>query len=72
MIHLGETGSGAGMKLIDNFLTGVLASFAKALARIERSAFNKEAAIDLLLNGAGRSRMTRNIAAADARAKLRC
>jgi 3-hydroxyisobutyrate dehydrogenase len=61
--HLGETGSGARMKLINNFLTGVqLASFAEALAWIERSALNKEAAIDLLCNGAGGSPMIKNIA----------
>jgi 3-hydroxyisobutyrate dehydrogenase len=63
MIHLGETGSGARMKLINNSLTDVqLTSFAEALAWIERSAFNKEAAIDLPLNGAGGSPMIRNIA----------
>jgi 3-hydroxyisobutyrate dehydrogenase len=61
MIHLGKTRSGARMKLI--FLTGVqLASFAEELVWIELSAFNKEAAIDLLLNGAGGSPMIRNIA----------
>jgi 3-hydroxyisobutyrate dehydrogenase len=62
-IHLGESGSGARMKLINNFLTGVqLASFAEALAWIERSALNKEAAVDLLCNGAGGSPMIKNIA----------
>jgi 3-hydroxyisobutyrate dehydrogenase len=63
MIHLGESGSGARMKLINNFLTGVqLASFAEALAWIERSALDKEAAVDLLCNGAGGSPMIKNIA----------
>jgi len=63
MIHLGESGSGARMKLINNFLTGVqLASFAEALAWIERSALNKEAAVDLLCSGAGGSPMIKNIA----------
>ncbi len=61
--HLGENGSGARMKLINNFLTGVqLASFAEALAWIERSSMNKEAAIDMLCNGAGGSPMIKNIA----------
>jgi len=51
------------MKLINNFLTGVqLASFAEALGWIERSSLNKEAAIDLLCNGAGGSPMIKNIA----------
>jgi 3-hydroxyisobutyrate dehydrogenase len=63
VLHLGETGSGARIKLINNFLTGVqLASFAEALAWIERSSLNKEAAIDLLCNGAGGSPMIKNIA----------
>jgi 3-hydroxyisobutyrate dehydrogenase len=61
--HLGGTGSGARMKLINNFLTGAqLASFAEALAWIERSSLNEEAAIDMLCNGAGGSPMIKNIA----------
>jgi 3-hydroxyisobutyrate dehydrogenase len=63
VIHLGETGSGARMKLINNFLTGVqLASLAEAIAWIERTALNKEAAVDLLCNGAGGSPMIKNVA----------
>ncbi|MFP5228004.1 MAG: NAD(P)-dependent oxidoreductase [Acidobacteriota bacterium] len=50
---LGPTGSGAQLKLINNFLSGVqVASFAEALAWIERTALNREVAIDFLKSGA--------------------
>jgi 3-hydroxyisobutyrate dehydrogenase len=62
-IHFGPTGSGARMKLINNFLTGVqLASFAEALGWIEHSQLDRDAAIDLLCNGPGGSPMIKNIA----------
>jgi 3-hydroxyisobutyrate dehydrogenase len=51
--HLGPTGSGALIKLINNFVCGVqLASIAEALAWIEQSGLDRAQALEVLLNGA--------------------
>ena len=51
--HLGPTGSGALVKLINNFVCGAqLASLAEALAMIERSHLDRDKTLDVLLNGA--------------------
>lgn len=53
IVFLGPTGSGARMKLINNFLAGVqVASLAEALAWIERSGLDREQALKVLKNGA--------------------
>jgi 3-hydroxyisobutyrate dehydrogenase len=53
VIHLGPIGCGAQLKLINNFLCGVqVASFAEALAWIERTELNEDAAIGFLKKGA--------------------
>lgn len=53
IIHMGPNGSGALMKLINNFLAGVqAASLGEAIALIERSGINRDAALDILYNGA--------------------
>ena len=53
IVHLGPVGSGAQMKLINNFLCAVqVASFAEALAWIERTQLQADAALDLLKRGA--------------------
>lgn len=53
VIHLGPTGSGAKMKLINNFLAGVqVASLAEGLAWIERSGLDPEKALAILKAGA--------------------
>jgi 3-hydroxyisobutyrate dehydrogenase len=53
IVLLGPTGSGARMKLINNFLCGVQAvSLAEALAWIERSGLEREQALALLKKGA--------------------
>jgi 3-hydroxyisobutyrate dehydrogenase len=60
---LGPTGSGASFKLINNFLCGVqLASFAEALAMIERSGLDRDAAVGLLTNGAPASPLVKGVA----------
>jgi 3-hydroxyisobutyrate dehydrogenase len=52
-IHLGPSGSGASMKLINNFVCGVqAASFAEALSLIDASGLDSEKAMSILLNGA--------------------
>lgn len=53
IIHLGPIGSGAKMKLINNFLCGVqVASLAEALAWIERSGLDRDRALAVLKSGA--------------------
>jgi 3-hydroxyisobutyrate dehydrogenase len=53
VVHLGPVGSGAKMKLINNFLCGVqVASLAEGLAWIERSGLDEEKALSILKAGA--------------------
>lgn len=53
IVHLGPVGSGATMKLINNFLCGVqVASLAEGLAWIERSGLDRDKALTVLKNGA--------------------
>jgi 3-hydroxyisobutyrate dehydrogenase len=53
IIHLGPLGSGAKMKLINNFLCGVqVASLAEGLTWIERSGLDREKALAVLKSGA--------------------
>jgi 3-hydroxyisobutyrate dehydrogenase len=53
IVHLGPTGSGAKMKLINNFLCGVqVASLAEGLAWIERSGLDPRQALSILSAGA--------------------
>jgi 3-hydroxyisobutyrate dehydrogenase len=52
-VHLGPVGSGARMKLINNFLCGVqVVSLAEGLAWIERSGLDRDQALKILKNGA--------------------
>lgn len=51
--HLGPVGSGAQLKLINNFLCGVqVASFAEALTWIERNGLDRAASLDFLKTAA--------------------
>lgn len=53
IVHLGSVGSGAKMKLINNFLCGVqVASLAEGLTWIERSGLDLEKALSVLKSGA--------------------
>jgi 3-hydroxyisobutyrate dehydrogenase len=53
IIHLGSLGSGAMMKLINNFLCGVqVASLAEGLTWIERCGLDREKALTVLKSGA--------------------
>lgn len=53
VIHLGPTGSGALLKLINNFMCGVqAASLAEATALISRSGLDRTKALEMLMNGA--------------------
>ena len=70
VIHLGPNGSGALMKLINNFLCGVqAASFAEALSLIDTGGLNRAKAMAILTGGAPGSgivnRMAERMAAND-------
>jgi 3-hydroxyisobutyrate dehydrogenase len=56
IIHFGPVGSGGQVKLINNFLCGVqAASFAEAVAWVERTGLNRQQALDFLKSGAAGS-----------------
>jgi 3-hydroxyisobutyrate dehydrogenase len=62
--HLGPTGSGALVKLINNFLCGVqAASLAEAISIIERSSLDRTVALDAILGGSPGSPVMRTLAA---------
>jgi 3-hydroxyisobutyrate dehydrogenase len=62
IVHLGPVGSGATMKLVNNFLCGVqAAALAEALAVIENSGLNRDAAFDILANGAPGSPLVKGL-----------
>jgi 3-hydroxyisobutyrate dehydrogenase len=61
--HLGPTGSGAMIKLINNFVCGVqVASLAEALTMIERSGLDRAKALEILTLGAPGSPIVRTVA----------
>ncbi len=61
---MGPNGSGALMKLINNFLAAVqAASLGEAIALIERSQLNRDAALDILYNGAPGSPLIKTVGA---------
>jgi 3-hydroxyisobutyrate dehydrogenase len=62
IVHLGPLGSGAKMKLVNNFLCGVqVASLAEAISWLERSGLNLDQALTVLKNGAPGSPLLANI-----------
>jgi 3-hydroxyisobutyrate dehydrogenase len=64
IVHVGPSGSGALIKLLNNFLCAVQAvSFAEALAVIENSGLDKANALELLTNGTPGSPLVRAMAA---------
>jgi 3-hydroxyisobutyrate dehydrogenase len=64
IVHIGPTGSGALIKLINNFLCGVqAASIAEALALIEAGGLDRQKSLDVLTNGAPGSPILRNLGA---------
>lgn len=62
--HLGPTGSGAMIKLINNFLCGVqVASLAEAIAWIERGGLDRAQAVNVLTEGSPGSPLVKMLAA---------
>jgi 3-hydroxyisobutyrate dehydrogenase len=63
IIHLGPVGSGALVKLINNFLCGVqAASLAEAIAVIERSALDRDRTVQAIVNGSPGSPVMKTLA----------
>ena len=63
VLHLGTVGSGARMKLINNFVCGVqAASFAEALSMIDAGGLDRAAAVSILTGGAPGSGIVKRIA----------
>ncbi|MDW5267670.1 MAG: NAD(P)-dependent oxidoreductase [Edaphobacter sp.] len=63
IVHLGASGSGAKMKLVNNFLCGVqVASLAEGIAWLERSGLDRDKALDILKRGAPGSPLLASIA----------
>jgi 3-hydroxyisobutyrate dehydrogenase len=63
VVHLGPVGSGARMKLINNFVCGVqAAALGEAIALIERSGLDLDSALSILLNGAPGSPLVNAVA----------
>lgn len=61
--YLGPTGSGALVKLINNFVCGThIASLAQALAMVERSTLDRDRTMAVLVNGAMGSPIVKTIA----------
>lgn len=64
IVHLGPSGSGALMKLINNFVCGVqVAALAEGVALIERTELNAEQAVGVLTGGAPGSPLVKMLAA---------
>lgn len=62
--HLGPTGSGSLMKLVNNFLCGVqVASLAEAVALIEKGGLDRAKALEILYGGAPGSPMVKALGA---------
>ncbi len=64
VVYLGPAGSGAKMKLLNNFLCGVqVASLAEGIAWLEQSGLDREKALDVLKKGAPGSPLLAGISA---------
>lgn len=64
VVHLGPTGAGAFVKLVNNFMCGVqVVALAEAVALVEASGLDREKALGILLNGAPGSPLVKGVAA---------
>src|SRR4029453_8297354 len=64
ILHVGASGRGALLKLVNNFMCGVqAASLAEALALIERSGLDRAKSLELLTHGAPGSPLVKTVAA---------
>jgi 3-hydroxyisobutyrate dehydrogenase len=64
IVHVGTTGSGALLKLVNNFMCGVqAASLAEALALVEKAGLDRAKALEVLTNGAPGSPLVKTVSA---------
>jgi 3-hydroxyisobutyrate dehydrogenase len=64
IVHVGATGSGALLKLVNNFMCGVqAASLAEAVALVERAGLDLTKALEVLTNGAPGSPLVKTVSA---------
>ena len=64
VVHVGPTGSGALLKLVNNFLAGAqVAALAEAIALVERAGLDRDKALHLLTNGAPGSPAVKTLSA---------
>ncbi len=64
IVHLGPTGSGALLKLINNFVCGVqITALAEGMAMIERGGLDRAQALAVLTNGAPGSPLVKTVSA---------
>jgi len=62
ILHVGPTGSGALLKIVNNFVCGVeIAALAEAMAMIERAGLNREKALEVITNGAPGSPLVKTV-----------
>lgn len=62
IVHVGPTGSGALLKLVNNFMCGAQAAvLAEALTMVERGGLDRDTAIEVLLNGAPGSPLVKTL-----------
>ena len=62
IVHLGPTGSGAMIKLVNNFMCGVqVVALAEAIAMIERSGLDRAKALEVLTGGAPGSPLVKTV-----------
>ena len=63
VVHVGPLGSGATLKLVDNFFCAVQGvAFGEALAMIDKCGLDAEKSLPVLLNGAPGSPLVKNMA----------
>ncbi len=64
ILHLGPAGSGALLKLINNFVCGVqVAALAEAMAMVERGGLDRTKALEIIANGAPGSPLVKAVSA---------
>ena len=62
IVHVGPNGSGALLKLVNNFMCGVQAAvLAEAMTMVEQSSLDRTMALDVLLNGAPGSPLVKTL-----------
>jgi len=62
ILHVGPVGSGALLKIVNNFVCGVeIAALAEAMAMIERAGLNREKALEVITNGAPGSPLVKTV-----------